>query len=188
MGGRGQGHWGGTAQSIRQTAVAHATFKSSSVMIFLPGCALLLTVPAALHHPGVPQNTAEPVLPPEKQHTASQSHSMIDDVIPLIKPCSALLQSWQKAGGPARFCRTTQDREQSRAPQLLLFSPEMAAFHWWATQTRRTVGTFILLSALGSFWPKALCKIKVIRCLGFLKSQCNSGLLLLASLQPRAVP
>lgn len=157
------------------------------VTVFLPGCALLLAVPAALHHPGVPQNTAEPVLPPEKQHIASQSHSMIDDVIPLIKPCSAFLQSG-KAGGPAQFCRTTQDREQSRAPQLLLFSPEMAAFHWWATQACCTVGTFILLSALGSFWPKALCKIKVIRCLGFLKSQCNSGLLLLASLQPRAVP
>lgn len=67
--------------------------------------------------------------PPKKQHCP----------IPLCPPSSA-------AAGGAR---------PAQPPQLC--SPEVAAFHRWAKEPRHTEGTFMWLSALGSFWPKALC-------------------------------
>lgn len=117
----------------------------------------------------------EPVFPPEEQQH-------------LIKPPSPLL--WSLASGRLGPILQEGPGEAEPCAAYSCCSSAQRWQHFTGGQRRAwdTVGTFILLSALGAFRPKAVCKIKVIRCLGFSKSQRNSGLLWLGTLQPRAVP
>lgn len=106
----------------------------------------------------------EPVFPPEEQQH-------------LIKPPSPLL--WSLASGRLGPILQEGPGEAEPCAAYSCCSSAQRWQHFTGGQRRAwdTVGTFILLSALGVFRPKAVCKIKVIRCLGFSKSQRNSGLL-----------